>query len=238
MKIERISDKQIRCTLYSEDLTARSINLMELAYGSNSARKLFNEMLHQASFEVGFDVSDTPIMIEAIPLANNGIVLVITKVDDPEEVDTRFARFTPLGEDGPAFTPDLLEGLEQILRPENAIDANIVNTDETTGSPDETATTAEYRVFSFNCLDEVIDVARVIGTRCTYYNTLYKREDDSMYFLLLEYKDSDSPHIANICNILSEYGKKVSSNYSSNSFYNEHYTIIVKEKALQELSSI
>ena len=33
-------------------------------------------------------------MIEAIPMSNDSIQLVITKVDDPEELDTRFSRFS------------------------------------------------------------------------------------------------------------------------------------------------
>ena len=45
MKIERISDNQIRCTLTSLDLSSRGINLAELAYGSEKARNLFREMI-------------------------------------------------------------------------------------------------------------------------------------------------------------------------------------------------
>ena len=36
-----------------------------------------------------------PLMIEAIPLNADCIVLIITKVEDPEELDTRFSRFAP-----------------------------------------------------------------------------------------------------------------------------------------------
>ena len=53
MKIERINDNQIRCTLTSLDLSSRGINLAELAYGSEKARNLFREMIQRASREVG-----------------------------------------------------------------------------------------------------------------------------------------------------------------------------------------
>ena len=95
MKIERLSDSQIRCTLSEMDLNERSLNLSELAYGSDKARRLFREMVQKASAEVGFDAEDIPLMIEAIPLSNQSVMLVITKVDDPEELDTRFSRFAP-----------------------------------------------------------------------------------------------------------------------------------------------
>ena len=39
MKIERINENQIRCTLTSFDLSARNINLVELAYEQKAARE-------------------------------------------------------------------------------------------------------------------------------------------------------------------------------------------------------
>ena len=55
MKIERINENQIRCTLTSSDLSARNLNLGELAYGTEKAKKLFHEMIQKASNEVGFE---------------------------------------------------------------------------------------------------------------------------------------------------------------------------------------
>ena len=54
MRIEKISDKQIRCTLTQADLQNHHINIGELAYGSEKARSLFQEMLSQASREFNF----------------------------------------------------------------------------------------------------------------------------------------------------------------------------------------
>ena len=99
MKIERINENQIRCTLTSFDLSARNINLVELAYGTEKARKLFREMIQKASNEVGFEAEDIPLMVEAIPLSSESIMLVITKIEDPEELDTRFAKFSPFTDD-------------------------------------------------------------------------------------------------------------------------------------------
>ena len=95
MKIERINENQIRCTLSSFDLSVRNLNLGELAYGSEKARSLFREMIQKASNEVGFEAEDIPLMVEAIPLSNESVMLVITKIEDPEELDTRFSTATP-----------------------------------------------------------------------------------------------------------------------------------------------
>ena len=48
MKIEKINENQIRCTLTRADLEKRQIKLSELAYGSEKARALFREMMLQA----------------------------------------------------------------------------------------------------------------------------------------------------------------------------------------------
>ena len=52
-------------------------------------------MMQQASYELGFEAEDIPLMIEAIPVSADCIVLIVTKVDNPEELDTRFSRFSP-----------------------------------------------------------------------------------------------------------------------------------------------
>ena len=99
MKLEKISDTQIRCTLSKEDLTQRQLQLSELAYGSEKAKELFRDMMQQASIELGFEADNIPLMIEAIPISNDCLVLVVTKVEDPDELDTRFSRFSKINMD-------------------------------------------------------------------------------------------------------------------------------------------
>ena len=54
MKIEKISDTQIRCTLTKEDLASRHLKLNELAYGTENAKSFFRDMMQQAAYEFGF----------------------------------------------------------------------------------------------------------------------------------------------------------------------------------------
>ena len=95
MKIEKISDNQIRCTLTKEDLDSHQIRISELAYGTDKAKKLFREMMQQAQIEFGFEADNIPLMIEAIPVNGESVILIVTKVEDPEELDTRFSKFSP-----------------------------------------------------------------------------------------------------------------------------------------------
>lgn len=120
MKIEKVNDTQIRCTLTKEDLADRQLKLSELAYGTEKAKSLFREMMQQAAYEFGFEADNIPLMIEAIPLPSESIVLIITKAEYPEELDSRFSQFSPPSEeDAPEEmvenAPPLLEGAEDIM---------------------------------------------------------------------------------------------------------------------------
>lgn len=94
MRIEKINDNQIRCTLNKKDLSDRELRISELAYGTDKAKALFRDMVQQASYEFGFDAENIPLMIEAIPMYPDTLVLLITKVEDPDELDTRFSTFS------------------------------------------------------------------------------------------------------------------------------------------------
>lgn len=117
MKIEKINENKIRCILTRDDLEVRHIKISEIAYGSEKARSLFRDMMEQASHQFGFEADNIPLMIEAIPMPNECIILDITKVADPEELDTRFSRFSQgsgdQSEDSPReFLPD---GADEVL---------------------------------------------------------------------------------------------------------------------------
>ena len=104
MKIEKVNDHQIRCTLTKADLADRELKISELAYGTEKAKSLFRDMMQQAQIQFGFEADNIPLMIEAIPVSAESVILIITKVEDPEELDTRFSKFAPFKGNKPADT--------------------------------------------------------------------------------------------------------------------------------------
>ena len=229
MKIERISDSQIRCTLSNFDLSERNLNLSELAYGTEKARRLFREMVQKAYDEVGFDAEDIPLMVEAIPLSNDSIMLVITKVDDPEEVDTRFSKFAPAPEG------DFSELRGEIADP-GLEGGEVFTALRDAGS--ETAGRPRTRVYQFSCLDKVIEAAGIVGTAEGITDTLYKNPEDGSFYLVMTDSSGSAEAFSAVCNKLSEYGSRVQETYSSPSYYEEHYELILKERALERLAKI
>lgn len=228
MKIERINDSQIRCTLSNFDLSERNLNLSELAYGSEKARRLFREMVQKASQEVGFEADDIPLMVEAIPLSNESVMLVITKVDDPEEMDTRFSRFAPSPE---GEFPDLaMDPAETGL--EGAAGVSPIRDRE-----DQPAAN-RVRVFTFGNLDRVIEAAKAVTGTDFGTDALFKNPQTGTYFLVLKEQAGGSEAFTAACNTLAEYGTYARQNYSSASYYSEHYEVILKEHAIVSLKKI
>lgn len=242
MKIERINDNQIRCTLNSLDLTSRNLNLGELAYGSEKARSLFREMIQKASNEVGFDAEDIPLMVEAIPLSNESVMLVITKIEDPEELDSRFAKFAPASDDdlfsSSDFNNEYLEGAEDIL---DFLNLETETADsEAIESKSEPANKKVFgkistRIYLFNSLDEVIAASNTIGQVYTGISTLYKKPETFHYYLVMKSDEMQADTFNRVCNILAEYGTKVKFEYTTEAYYQEHYELIIKGHALQSL---
>ncbi len=246
MKIERINENQIRCTLTNFDLSVRNLTLPELAYGSEKARNLFREMIQRASNEVGFDAEDIPLMVEAIPLANDSVVLIITKVEDPEELDTRFSKFSPSEEEEDAWgdlASQFLEGAEGLLNFIGNGNLEIVNAPEevpalTAEEPDQPDPAQFTRTFQFDSLDTVCAAARYADSSFTGSSVLYKNPTNNAYYLVVKKGDSSEASFHRTLNALSEYGSRIRKDSTSEAYYAEHYEIIVKADALNVLSRL
>lgn len=246
MKIERISENQIRCTLTSFDLSVRNLNLGELAYGNEKARNLFREMIQKASNEVGFDADDIPLMVEAIPLSNESVMLVITKIEDPEELDTRFSKFSPASDEEDRFlnelASELLEGAESFFAMKKQAETETVSEPEEKVSPlpaKPKNPASQMRMYSFDSLDLITDAARIVGHVFDGRNSLYKKPENGRYYLVLSNGGTDTVEFSRICNILAEYGLKLRHEYhSTEAYFKEHYETIIKEQALQKLSAL
>lgn len=240
MKIEKLNDNQIRCTLTRADLADRQLKLSELAYGTEKAKSLFHDMMQQAAFEFGFEADDIPLMIEAIPASSDSIVLIITKVEDPEELDTRFSKFAPLGDlDRRKEVLDKLEGAEDILDLLNKVkDAVAEHPDIDAAKKEAAVKKTGVRLFSFPALDSVICASRLLSTMYFGSNTLYKDAVNDTYVLALSQSDHSTSEFNKICNMLSEYGSLEKASSATLAYLEEHCEVIVSANAIQQLSKI
>ena len=252
MKIEKLNDNQIRCILDKEDLEQRELRLSELAYGSPKAKALFRDMMEKAAADCGFEVDNIPLMIEAIPVSLDCLILVVTKVEDPDVLDTRFSRFSSMAneEDMEDLEEDD-EVLEIVDSPEEAENGHVdvletFNKAIAAAKQDylkkQTKTEAPHpmadQVYAFVSLDEVLRLSAYLTPFYRGDSILYKDPVQGVYYLALLRKGTDQKLYDRACTICADHGECIDTSYASLSYFKEHFKLILESDALETLQEI
>lgn len=244
MKIEKVNDHQIRCTLTKEDLASRKLKISELAYGSSKAKALFRDMMEMANFEYGFEADNIPLMIEAIPMNSECIVLIITKVEDPEELDTRFSKFAPgvseedSDEEDSLLDDEGLTGLSDDVDITGLADlfSKFKNALEQKNEGAQKNIRFEGMAFSFDSMKNVGEVARTLNTFYTDESKLYRNNKTGEYLLILKRDKMDMIDFVKACNLASEFGGPLKGSHLGEAYLEEHYEAICPKDALSVVS--
>ncbi len=215
MKIEKINDNQIKFLLTNEDLREREIKLSELAQGSEKAQAFFRDIMTEAMLDCGFDASNTPLMIEAMPVTMDTVMIIVSKVNKDVEID-KVISLSPKSLDERKYKLSEIKKIDDFKEYNENID-------------DED----EIYIYSFKNLDDIISLSSRLYETYNGKNVLYKYQD--RYFLSLQ---NNISFISDIETILSEYGEKHISNIISKYYLDEHGEIIIKDNALSILANM
>ncbi len=253
MRIEKVNERQIRCTLTKADLADRELKISELAYGTEKAKLLFRDMMQQAEYQFGFEADDIPLMIEAIPLSGEAIVLIITKVEDPEELDTRFSKFAPsvreemsegsyYQNEKSAGADDIIDLFRKIKQQASAAGGALSAPDDA-GIPEnkkkEVQITIQVdltKMYSFDDLSQAIKAAHILKGIYHGENRLYKSLENGKFYLVMKKSDHTPEQFNKICNMLSEYADTEEYSPAIESFIKEHSELLIPEYALEKLA--
>ena len=88
MKIERFGDDRIRIFVSYDDLEERDIDLDAFAYNSLETQELFWDLMEQAEIELGFEVQESQLCIEAVSDVDQGFVITITRIDEENDFES------------------------------------------------------------------------------------------------------------------------------------------------------
>jgi len=88
--MEKISESQFKIFLSKLDLLIHDICISDLEYDSKKTQRFYQKMMNKAITEYQFNLENTPIMIEAIPIQSDSIIILFTKVE--EACDDHLAR--------------------------------------------------------------------------------------------------------------------------------------------------
>lgn len=213
MKIEKLSDTQIKLTLSRADLKERNLSIEELIKPSEKTQELFRIIMEQAFNECGFSFENTPLMVEAAPVSVDGLMIIVTKLPDKETQKEKVSMVSQ--------NKDLRRYKKKSIVhyiPEHNSDEGIC-------------------IYSFETIDIVTDVAMRLSSGFNGFSQLYKYHQ--RYFLLLQ-NDTSDDLITNdkMELILSEYGEKHISTVLSKYHLIEHGELIMKNPALKTLKNV
>ncbi|MCD7982138.1 MAG: adaptor protein MecA [Clostridiales bacterium] len=245
MKIEKLNDNQIRCTLTNDDLDARHIKLSELAYGTEKTRALFQDMMTQASVDLGFEADDIPLMVEAIPLSSEKIVLIITKIESPDELDTRFSEFSEIFEDDadpgtgddlfesePDFPDDLADLLSELRK--EFFESGALP-DSSARQPDPAN---QVCLFVFSDMDSAVRAARAVASFYQGSSSLYRDTAADEYLLFLYRGKHTTMEFSRIVHTMTAWLEKRRCTPATAACYQEHCRPILARHAIDTLAQI
>lgn len=259
LRIEKINENQIRCTLTKSDLEEHQVLLNELAFGTDHAKDLFRDMMAQASEEFGFEADDIPLMIEAVPVSPDKLVLIITKMENPDELDEHFSKYMKhfdLSEDP---EEDSLEDINdetetfgdsakqekesaspfnQLIQEARRLAGQRVENSKKETSGNKKPLPETHRIYRFPSLAQVMDACSKIYPLYEGNNTLYRDFEESFYYLIIERGDHPQEDFKRIGNVLSEFALQIPYSYGTHAYFDEHFTKIIESNAINTLASL
>ena len=224
MKIEKISDTQIKVTLNHSDLMDRDLKLSELAYGSQKAQALFKDMMAKANEEFGFETDNVPLMIEAVPLSTDSIMIVVTKVDDPLQIEQKLEAI------GERPTHRTFKEPEE----DRLTDLALMGKDIAEAQASEPISKDTVLTYLFNDFDSVCMTAHRVQPMFVGDNSLYKYNDK--YFLVMGKNKKAASDLEGIIGIMDEFGSRCPSSQLNEFFLKEHGKLMIELHAVDVLS--
>ena len=212
MKIERISENQLKLTLTKDDLKERDIKLEDLISPSEKTQKLFRDFMEQALDEEDFVSENTPLMVEAVPMGTEGIMIIVTKVNNKDKKGNTAA--------------DLLQQAQETRRWKKKPLDTLEHAEEKN---------SDILIYSFPELDDVIRVSLRLDGGFKGESSVYK--NDGKYFLVLQgdtYTAEESSDELEL--VLKEYGQKHVSTPLAKYYLLEHGETIITDKAVKALA--
>jgi len=208
MRIERISETQMKFVLSNYDLEERDINISELSHSSEKTQELFKEIMQLAQEEGAFSSEHSPYMIEATRIGVDCLAVVVTKTD-PAEIERRFSLI-------PAAKGQCRYKRNGFIEQEEY--------------PNEDS----QAVFSFEGLDIAAAAANAINAVFSGESSLHKF--NGLFYLWILNETEDERTTADLETILQEFGQKHTTNGLGRQYLAEHGEAVIADKAVNKLS--
>jgi len=207
MRIERISDTQMKFVLLPSDLEERDIKISELSPSSDKTQQLFKEIMQLVQDEEVVTAESTPFLIEAMRIGVDSLAIIVTRMN-PEDLEKRYS-LIPAAKERCRYKRD-----------------GFIEKQDYTGEE-------SHVVFSFATMDLAALAAEAISGVFYGQSQLYKL--DGAYFLWLLNETKDDHTTSDLESILYEFGQKHVASVLSRQYLSEHGEILIAEDAVDKL---
>lgn len=208
MRVEKISDTQMRFVLMTEDLEDRDMSVKELSYASEKTQRLFREIMELVQDEDDFTGENSPLMFEAMQVGVDSLIVLVTKISNWISNDKNIELIP--------------HAISNSTYRKNGIDAVEESEDEDS-----------YSVFSF----DDIDILAAAADRLCYHfdgvSQVYKM--DNRLYLLIKNETEDLTTTAELEQVLYEFGQKHVSNAISHHYLMERGELFIAADAVDKL---
>lgn len=207
MKIEKISDSIIKVTISLNDLEEMNIDLNAFNYNTPAAQEFFWDLMEQAEEQLGFNLTDSQLIIEPVPDSSNGsFVITITRID----------------EDGD------FESIQKYIK------SRLKKSDLKVKKKGRKVCSALI-IYSFKNLEDVSGFAGKAEELYNGESTLYKCKDTC--YLVLSRSGVATSNLKKFELILNEYGTRISNVSFFEGYLNEYGEKIIEYNALEVLKN-
>lgn len=212
MKIERIDDKTVKCFLSNEELEEYDIDYKDFLTRSDKAREVVQEIIHQATEEVGYKPPNFAFDLQIMMLPDQGLLLTFSEKDPTDIKD---------GAQLIEYLKEMKKALQQTQQ------------EQETPKAKKPVKNPFQVIFVFESLGTIMELAKLVPSNLRIRSALYSM--DGKYYLCIHKGTAAYERYSKMCIQAMEYGSIYGAEEDKWVYLREHGECIIPEKALRRL---
>ena len=248
MKIKRINENTISCTITPEDLKANGFELDDFFDRKKEAVEFIRQTVAQIAISENFDLQGELTTMRVSVLPDHSLNLLITREDSKEGAASQVRRLArsifdsiiskaaekaseKAGKEETAGGDKASDGLVKSLLAENAENKDLAESGDK--KEENTPVRRDAFMFSFFSVRDAMDCVKVFAGAGPVDSSFYYLREDDTYFLIVR-RTGETPAGFEKCALsANEFGEFVTSEEQYIAFVAEHGVCVAREHAIE-----
>ncbi|WP_313131121.1 adaptor protein MecA [Anaerocolumna sp.] len=223
MKFSRVDKDTVRCIITEEDMKEYGLNIEDFFNDKGKSREFLESIVEQAEKEVGYRVKNGVLAIQIMPLPQNSLAITFSENGSKNFMDI-FEHIKDVGEVSGEF---------------KNIDINQpVKAQSKSKSKGKGKKQPILNIYKFESLKNVEQYCCAITIDKVFTSKLYKDEKDNSYYLIINKGRLAAETYETVCDRALEFAVYVSDSFIYAAHCEEHYTCLIKKKAINVMRNI